>query len=59
MIYNQKLPNELLQLKADIAAARMDLNTVWIAQGCTDDIVLAASSKLDKLCNRYQRLIKE
>jgi hypothetical protein len=42
-------------LEQKIAASRRNLQTLWDAHGCTDDVVLAASIELDELINQYQK----
>lgn len=46
-------------LKRRIARARMHLQSLWNAKGCTDAEVLEAGIKLDLLFNAYQRLCEE
>ena len=49
---------KLQNLKEQITTAREELNSLWAAHGCTNAIVLAAATKLDELCNEYERLIR-
>ena len=46
-------------LKSQIAAARKELELTWAAIGRTDQQVLDAAEKVDKLINEYDRLVKE
>jgi hypothetical protein len=48
----------LLALEQNIAASRRNLQTLWDAHGCTDDVVLTASIELDELINQYQKMTR-
>jgi hypothetical protein len=45
-------------LEQQIAVGRRNLQTLWDAHGCTDDVVLAASIELDKLINQYHKMTR-
>jgi hypothetical protein len=42
-------------LEKRITAGRRKLQKLYDARGCTDSVVLAASIRLDKLINQYQK----
>lgn len=50
---------QIKTLKRRIACARMRLQSLWNAQGCTDAEVLRISIELDLLLNKYQRLLEK
>lgn len=49
---------KLVYLKTQIDLTRQKLNRAWAVNQKTDDVVLMIGSKLDDLCNEYERLIK-
>jgi len=59
MIYILNYYYRLNCLKSKIAAARIELEQAWEKSGDTDQAVLAAGDKFDRLINEYGQLVKE
>lgn len=59
MIYILNHYYRLNCLKSEIDAARKALNEAWAKSGNTDEAVLEAGDKFDRLINEYDKLMKE
>ncbi len=53
---SQKDSQEISKLLEQIALSRSRMQNLWVAKGCIDSEVLAASIELDELLNRYDLL---
>lgn len=59
MILEKTDTEEILRIKIKIAKPRQKLNRVWEMYQTTNSDVLAAGVELDRLCNKYDRLINK